>query len=255
MKIKLFISVLLLTGIVALVHGLNEQAHEFLQSECSMCHVNVKKDPSRIMSFVTAACDNCHRGVKETQSHPTDIHATFPIPEDMPLTDGKITCITCHYVHPKKGKQLIEKHYFLRRMVRGPLFCNICHEINERGHIVAENVHSGSFKVTDRASSIDRMSLGCIECHDSHFKDPMDFLGAGTWQHYSKMSHPIGIEYDKAIMKKMSEYRPAAMLRKEIILYDGKIGCGTCHSIYSQNRAMMVVDNYRSKLCRECHLK
>jgi predicted CXXCH cytochrome family protein len=55
--------------------------------------------------------------------------------------------------------------------------------------------------------------------------------------------------------KKMNEYRPAGMLDKNISLFDGKVGCGTCHNIYSQIRNLLVLDNARSKLCLECHLK
>lgn len=255
MRIKWIILVLLLVGIGALVHGLSDRAHMFLSSECIMCHVDEKNDPGNIKPFLTNACEDCHRNVKETQSHPTDVYATIPVPKDMPLTDGMLTCITCHYVHPKKGKQLIEKHYLLRRLVRGPLFCSICHELNEKRHVVVENIHPGSFKVTDRKMSIDRISLECIECHDTYFKDQKDLIGAGTWKHSNKMSHPIGIRYEEVSTKKMNDYRPVSMLRKEVALFEGKIGCGTCHSIYSSNRAMLVMDNYRSRLCLECHIK
>lgn len=220
-----------------------------------MCHVDLKNAPGHISSFVTAACENCHGGIKEKQSHPTDVNATMPVPQDMPLTDGRLTCITCHYVHPKKGKQLIKRHYFLRRNVQGPLFCSICHEINEKGHIVVAEIHPGSFKVTDRQGSIDKMSLGCIECHDTHYKDRMELAGAGTWKHFSEMTHPIGITYKDVQAKKMNHFRHESALRKEITLFQGKIGCGTCHSIYSHNRAKLVIDNFRSRLCRECHLK
>lgn len=255
MKIKWIIVVILLTGAAAIVYGLSGQAHMFVSNECIMCHVDEKNDPLNIRPFLTNACEDCHRDVKETQSHPTDVYATIPVPKDMPLTDGMITCLTCHYVHPKKGKQLIKKHYFLRRLVKGPLFCNICHELNEKGHVVVETIHPGSFKVTDRESSIDRVSLECIQCHDTYFKDQSDRIGAGNWKHTSKMTHPIGTRYKEARTKKMNNFRPEAMLKKEIALFEGKIGCGTCHSIYSKNRAMLVVDNRGSRLCRECHIK
>jgi predicted CXXCH cytochrome family protein len=255
MKARWIITVLLLAGAAVIVFALSNSAHKFLTSECVMCHVDAKNYPDNIRTNMTKACVDCHREVKETRSHPTDVYATIPVPEDMPLTDGRLTCLTCHYVHPKKGKQIIERHYFLRRLVRGPLFCSICHELNEKGHIVVENIHPGSYKVTDIELRIDRMSLECIECHDTHFKDRMDFIGAGSWRHSSKMSHPIGIKYREKSMKKMNSFNPVSMLSKEVPLFDGKIGCGTCHSIYSSNRAMLVMDNMGSRLCRECHLK
>ena len=256
MRTQSIIVIFLLAAAAALVYGLSGGAHMFLSSECIMCHVDEKNDPGNIWPSLTNACEDCHRNVKETQSHPTDIYATIPVPEDMPLTDGRLTCLTCHYVHPKKGKQLIEKHYFLRRLVRGPLFCSVCHELNDKGHVVVEkNIHPGSFKIIDREASIDSMSLECIECHDTYFKDKSDLVGSGTWKHTNEMTHPIGTRYRDASIKKMNKYRPESMLKKEIKLFDGKIGCGTCHSIYSSNRAMLVMDNMGSRLCRECHLK
>jgi predicted CXXCH cytochrome family protein len=255
MRIKWIIAVLLMAGGAAIVYGLSSRAHMFLSSECIMCHVDEKNAPLNIRPSLINACEDCHRNVKETQMHPTDVYATIPVPEDMPLTDGKLTCITCHYVHPKKGKQLIEKHYFLRRLVRGPLFCSICHELNEKGHVVVDKIHPGSFEVTDHEASIDRVSLGCIECHDTYFKEKSDRIGVGNWRHTSKMTHPIGVLYREARSKKMNSFRPESMLKKEIVLFVGKIGCGTCHSIYSSNRAMLVMDNMGSRLCRECHLK
>jgi predicted CXXCH cytochrome family protein len=45
------------------------------------------------------------------------------------------------------------------------------------------------------------------------------------------------------------------MLRKEVKLYEGKIGCGSCHNIYSKEKYMLVISNDSSVLCLECHLK
>jgi predicted CXXCH cytochrome family protein len=255
MRIKWIIVVLLLASAAVIVYALSDRAHMFLSNECIMCHVDEKNDPDNIRPFLTSACEDCHTNVKETQSHPTDVYATLPVPKDMPLTNGMITCLTCHYVHPKNGKQFVQKHYFLRRNVRGPLFCSICHEISDKGHIVVNEIHTGSFQVTNRQGTLDERSIGCIECHDTHFKDEMDFIGAGNWRHTSNMSHPIGTLYSEASRGKIESYRPESILRKEIKLFNGKVGCGTCHSIYSSNRAMLVINNNGSRLCKECHLK
>ncbi len=254
MKIKLIILLLLFAAAVALVYGLSDRAHFFLSSECIMCHIDENSDPANIRPFLANACEDCHRDVKETQSHPTNVYATLSVPKDMPLTDGMITCITCHYVHPKEGKQLVEDHFFLRRLVKGPLFCSICHELDGKGHVVLGEIHPGAYKETDKESSIDKVSLDCIECHDDYFSQ-IDRLGAGQWQHYSKMVHPIGIPYNEISMEKMYDFKPVSMLSKEVALFDGKIGCGTCHSIYSTIRAKLVMDNTGSKLCLECHIK
>ena len=241
---------------IAGAYAISRQPHQFLSNECSICHFNEGKTPMDIKPDVTNACGTCHSEHREIQSHPTDIYPSFPLPKDMPLIEGKLTCITCHYIHPKEKGQFIKEHNFLRRPVGGILFCGGCHKIDEKRHLVLENVHTGSYYVTDSTTSIDRVSLGCIECHSASLNIPVDSLGAGIWNHYSrKVNHPIGISYEKISTQKMRDYRPPSMLPKEIRLFNGKIGCGTCHNVYSKEPFMLVLNNFKSRLCLECHIK
>lgn len=255
MSNKWIVVFFILIGIISVVYGLSGEPHEFSSGECSICHFDEKGAPMNLKPGVTAGCRACHAELNEAQSHPTDLYPTLPIPKDMPLMEGRLTCITCHYVHPEEKNLFIKKHYFLRRQTRGPFFCRVCHKLDEKGHIISEDVHTGSYKVTDRRTSIDRMSVECIECHDRYIK-PVDFLGAGRWDHFNKKSsHPIGVSYKEISAKKPRKYRPKSMLSKEIRLFDGKVGCGTCHNIYSKERFMLVMSNRGSRLCLECHNK
>jgi predicted CXXCH cytochrome family protein len=100
------------------------------------------------------------------------------------------------------------------------------------------------------------MSLECIECHDRHISDSPKSLGAGTWNHSKiALSHPVGTNYDRASMKKRHKFRPGTTLQKDIKLYEGKIGCGTCHNVYSKEKGMLVIDNRGSRLCLRCHIQ
>lgn len=256
MRRNIFITCLALIAIVALAFAASREPHAFTANECIYCHIDVKTAPRKINSDITGACQTCHTEYAKTLSHPTSIYPTIHIPEDMPLTEGRLTCITCHYVHPDKKQISIKKHYFLRRKVSGIVFCSACHKIDDKRHIVFENVHKGEYEVTDRSTRIDRMSLECITCHDRYMEEAGSELGAGNWKHFKKeFNHPIGAEYSRISMKKMRNFRPAAMLRSEIKLFDGKMGCGTCHNIYSKERAMLVISNRNSRLCLECHEK
>ncbi len=238
-----------------MVYGISGKPHEFASNECVMCHTNVKNDPMSIRSAVTYSCSNCHNKLEDIQSHPTDLYPTLPIPKDMPLMAGKMTCLTCHYAHPKKKQHFMKKHYFLRRAARGPLFCNICHDLSEKGHVISEKLHGGSLKVTDTSVRLDKISLECIECHDTYINEPID-IGAGRWDHTGdKLSHPVGVSYRKVSMKKINDYKNPTLLSDGIRLFGGKIGCGTCHNIYSKIPNMLVMDNFGSRLCLECHLK
>jgi len=255
MKHNLFILCLLLICVVT-VHGLSGKPHEFSADKCGLCHYDEKNEPMHLKSEVTAGCKTCHPEPGEDKSHPTDLYPKLSVPKDMPLIEGKLTCVTCHFVHPKEDTYAAEKNYFLRRQVRGVFFCNICHELDKQKHIVSGNVHAGTYRVTDRSTRIDRMSLECIECHDSYIKEPVRSLGAGTWNHYNKeYNHPIGISYKNISDRDIRNYKPAGMLSSEVKLFDGKIGCGTCHNIYSGENYMLVISNRNSRLCFECHIK
>jgi len=256
MNRKWLIIILVFTSAAAVVYALSGGPHEFAEGECAICHYDVLNKPDSIKPAVTLACNICHSKVREKKSHPVDINPTFSIPADMPLVDGRLTCITCHYVHPKENMDFMDSNYFLRRLTKGMYFCIICHEVDKDKHIVTGNIHPGTYRVRDYNTRIDSMSLTCIECHDSYMDSPVNFLGSGTWNHYSKeFNHPIGLEYDSISARDIRNYQPSSMLSEDMKLYDGKIGCGTCHNIYSTEENMLVMDNIRSRLCFECHIK
>ena len=256
MKHKLLIPLLFLVGIAAVVFAISSEPHDFESNECGYCHIDIDISPRYINPDVTSGCKICHAEYAKTQSHPTDIYPRVSIPHDMPLTEGRLTCITCHYVHIDNTVQRNKNHFFLRRQVRGMVFCSACHPISDKKHIVFQSVHKKGYVERDRSTRIDRMSLECIECHDSHVADIRDILGAGSWNHFKKeYNHPIGASYKDASSRKSRAFRPASMLNKEMKLYNGKIGCGTCHNIYSKEKAMLVMNNRGSRLCLECHIK
>ncbi|MBI5666278.1 MAG: hypothetical protein HZC49_14485 [Nitrospirae bacterium] len=257
MRNKCSIIFALLIAIAAVAYGLSGRGHEFSDDKCVLCHSDVKDDPASIKPTITLACNACHLKLEKKKSHPSDVYPTMEVPEDMPLTDGKLTCLTCHFVHPENGIQnLTDSHLFLRRQSRGIFFCTTCHKIDKNRHMVFENVHPGSYKVTNRTTRIDNVSLECIECHDTYAKSPEENVGAGTWNHNNKeYNHPIGVSYNKITSRKAHKFRAEGMLNKEIRLFNGKIGCGTCHNIYSREKNMLAINNRGSRLCLECHIK
>ncbi|MBI4687616.1 MAG: cytochrome c3 family protein [Nitrospirae bacterium] len=250
------IAVIFILIMIASAYVLSVQRpHEFSPRDCVLCHFDEKNEPMNIKPHITGACETCHSNLKQTQSHPTDLIPSMPIPSDMPLMRGRLTCITCHYVHPASKKITMKKNFLLRKQISGPQFCVLCHDIDQQGHFVSSYTHEGGYKVTDRTTRIDKTSLQCIECHDSQLDIPGGGLGAGTWNHSRGANHPIGVSYSSVSMKNPRNYRPSGALRKEIVLFNGNIGCGTCHNIYAKGKFMLVMDNNRSALCLECHIK
>ncbi len=141
--------IIILIGMATFVYALSKKPHDFNYGECIICHPAVKTEPGKIEPDITGSCQKCHNDLNEMQMHPTDIVPNLAVPADMPLYEGKVTCLTCHFVHPDKKKQFTKKHFFLRRQARGAAFCSVCHSVDERGHIVLENAHVGKYEELD----------------------------------------------------------------------------------------------------------
>ncbi len=244
-------------GIALTAYSRMKDPHDFPVSECNKCHWDVEKKAADLKPVLSSICTDCHADAKQKLSHPVDVFPETSIPADMPLVEGRLGCITCHVAHPFSLKNKPFNYFMLRRPGKGSAFCIACHGINEKGHIVFEKIHQGSYKVTDRSTSLDSYTLQCIECHDKRINDPMDSLGAGRWKHFggSNLNHPVGVSLGRIAGQKPREYNPEIALPREIRLFDGKIGCGTCHNAYSKEKNLLVVGNYKSRLCLACHIK
>ncbi|MBA4366932.1 MAG: hypothetical protein C0403_04760 [Desulfobacterium sp.] len=235
---------------------LGGKKHRFSETECGLCHLDAKNDPHSLKTLSSDKCEGCHVDRRSTLSHPFNIIPEGTIPVDMPLVDGKLTCVTCHFTHPFSIRNPILGFYLLRRPGKGVSFCSVCHRIDAKGHILFENVHHGSFRETDREQTLDEYTLQCIECHDRQIDRSMRSLGAGNWLHRAiDLNHPVGVSYQQAANHKSQDFHPQATLPSEIRLYNGKIGCGTCHNVYSKEKYMLAIGNRRSGLCLQCHIK
>lgn len=232
-----------------------KEPHQFSEEKCALCHRNdVRKDAKDLKPMLSSVCEGCHADMRQKPSHPVDVYPGTAVPLDMPLVDGKLGCISCHFVHPFSITNRRFSYYLLRRPGKGMTFCITCHGINEKGHIVFENVHRGSFQVTDPGGSLDTHSLQCVECHDSRLYMP---IGAGTWEHltFPRFKHPVGVSLREIAAKRPREFNSPGGLPPETRLFGGKIGCGTCHNAYSKEKNMLVMNNYRSRLCLTCHIR
>jgi predicted CXXCH cytochrome family protein len=175
----------------------------------------------------------------------------------MLLEDGRLSCITCHFVHPFSIKFKKFTYSLLRRPGKGKPFCSACHRFDENDHIVFENLHMESYQLTDLNSQVDTYTLQCIECHNDKVGTGVGLVDAGKGRYSSslRLNHPIGVSYVNVSTIKPHKFNPPSMLSPEIRLVKDKVGCGTCHNAYSKNGAMLVRSNSRSRLCLACHKK
>jgi hypothetical protein len=104
---------------------------------CIDCHLYLpfrNMPPPPFRTDIAATCRQCHLGNDYGANdevmlmHPIESTAPWPLPADMPLdAEGRMTCITCHYFHPRRTNFVARPEFMLRRPP-GKTFCMNCHK-------------------------------------------------------------------------------------------------------------------------------
>jgi hypothetical protein len=105
---------------------------------------------------------------------------------------------------------------------------------------------------------LDAESRTCLSCHEGvYITIPTDHetleQKARRWQNMS--DHPIGMDYQQVAMRKTRNYNFPLADGRKIRLFDGQVGCGSCHSLYAKTRNHLVMPQEKGVLCRNCHNK
>jgi predicted CXXCH cytochrome family protein len=212
-------------------------------------------------------CAGCHQ-FDPMLSHPVNIAPSMTVPGELPLVDGRMTCQTCHTEGGIEAHaEATRDHTGMLRMEAG-LLCAQCHSGAE---LTARSMHPTALGrahlqapvrmavATDTPGALDAESRTCLGCHDGTVAG--DIVGAMS-QGLAVQSgnHPIGIAHANTLrgsgaFKYQSDMPvvPASSLPHRFRLFNGNIGCGSCHSPYSDHKNYLVADNYGSRLCLTCH--
>ena len=207
----------------------------------------------------------CH-DVDAVLSHPVGVRPTGAIGPDMPLDqDSRVTCLTCHITSLSSQKE---------KMLHVPNeegFCSKCHSkiggnTRQRSHWqFSTSAHLGPINPNKRQSSnftivgnvdtdIDKESHACLSCHDTISASIQSVSWSNSARQESMSDHPIGMSYQDISMKRVNRYFPLVNT-PQIRLFDGRLGCGSCHSLYSQQQKKLVMSNENGRLCVRCHNK
>ncbi len=218
-------------------------------------------------------CIDCH-AFDPIFSHPIGVTppASMTVPTSLPLTDGKVTCLTCHAGSQSDhdpDRKIDRIH--LEPKVPGPDLCLQCHDRNGSS---AEEMHASSLGQAHLMQSgnensasapspwhlaewVDAESDSCMSCHDGAIAS-----GSGT---HAEMIPGMGLFDSMGSEHPIGEYRltnpgdadgplkAATMLDERIRLFDNHVGCGSCHSVYSPVPDLLVMSNAGSQLCLSCH--
>jgi predicted CXXCH cytochrome family protein len=240
--------------------------HSF-EDRCLDCHLTTPGPGEGVGTFikdVTAMCTTCHKEALEL-SHPVDVRPSMKVPASFPLNwKGELSCVTCHSAHdPGYG----ESH--LRSRASGQGLCVMCHDnLESEMHTLSMDSAHVSGRPNARLGEnrfgvgLDKLSMKCLSCHDAIFAKDADVanpLFTKNMYMYNigsmGLSHPIGMSYAETKRKYMGAYRDISDIPKEIKLFGGAVGCGSCHSLYSKRHFELVMSNAGSRLCLGCHVK
>lgn len=211
-------------------------------------------------------CTACHR-MDPMFSHPVEVTPSMPVPEDLPLEMGKITCLTCHQEGgPDLHARSAQTHDGMLRAANAQSLCVQCHTSGAatpqamhplglgRAHLQRSTSTSSSSSLLSRG--LDAESRACMTCHDGMLAPEGD--GGQHFADDTSRDHPIGVPYGdsrlaRGLPPSSVPLRPAATVDPRIRLFNNQIGCGSCHSLYSNQKKHLVMSNLGSKLCLSCH--
>jgi predicted CXXCH cytochrome family protein len=205
----------------------------------------------------------CHH-FESGLSHPVDVVPKKPVPNQLPLDGGKVTCLTCHDGSAAIGHEdrPIRGKSFLRSADTLGTLCDACHaDSKANGHARGFRwAHPSAPKNARRAlpNNLDDESSACMSCHDGTVAEDPESGGRKGHGVTGPSDHPVGTPF--AVRHVPGDDKPAlvpvARLDKMLRLYNGNVGCGTCHSVYSSEREnLLVVNNRASRLCLSCHIE
>ncbi|MGE3171066.1 MAG: cytochrome c3 family protein [Planctomycetota bacterium] len=179
-------------------------------------------------------------------------------PVDLPLGPAAtVECWTCHEVDA--GHEASGDGARLRRTAAA--LCTTCHtepldEASPRFHAVTLGMaHAPSKGDAARPTSpepLDHQSRQCLTCHDgaaaraTSSADRRAILG-------HQGSHAAGARYRDARRRPGRQLRPEEQLPAVVQLVDGRVGCASCHSVWSRQPRMLSLPMHGSRLCRACH--
>ncbi len=106
-------------------------------------------------------------------------------------------------------------------------------------------------------NEIDPESMTCVSCHDDitvSVPQENETYRQRRARWTTMSDHAIGMRY-AAVARQIGEFNYPPTDAERIRLFDGKVGCGSCHSLYADNPAYLAVKQNYGRLCRSCHIK
>lgn len=255
--------------------------HHF-QLPCGNCHLpeppdstdELKKRASAwsVNGDINRLCSTlgCH-DFDPAMNHPVGVRPQGTIPADIPLDkNSHITCLTCHDkpASSDNTEEVFDRYLYLPQGIK---LCGSCHtrmggtlvkqshwQFSTRAHLVSKKsrFHEPA-SLQHFPGNIDAESRSCLTCHDNITVTipPLYETIKQKKRRWRRMTdHPIGMEYRSVAFRKIGGYK-FPLMGDKIRLFNGRVGCGSCHSLYAKTKHHLVERYERGILCRKCHNK
>ncbi len=219
---------------------------------------------------INQACtlSGCHN-YDAMLSHPVGVTVNNSAAIDLPLDSfSRVTCISCHSEpQPKQSSDDRERMLHVRN---GAELCGSCHvqmqgmEKNQAHWQFSNRAHLGQIKPGPEQNTspavpfgnLDPESISCLGCHEDITATVPGFNETATQKSFRRShmkDHPIGMEYSRVQAQSRGRFRSPHTKNERIRLFDGKVGCGSCHSLYSDYNNHLVDEDAKKSLCFQCH--
>lgn len=269
-----------LAGKVDITSGI--ELHHF-DLACNTCHITSETNPdNNQLTFgpvnatdINSGCAsmNCHE-YDRVMNHPVGVFAAGPIPSSMPLSGSTITCLTCH-LETGSADTAANLDSGTPSRIHVPQeadFCGSCHYRlgggqKERAHWRASTfAHlqwiTPGVNTTEKqgrsSGRVDDESRMCMSCHQNvtvSIPAPNETRAQKKARWAKTSDHSIGMDYRQTALSSGAgkEYKYPLFENGHIRFFDGKVGCGSCHSPYSKLKNNLVMSNHHDRLCLQCH--
>ncbi|MCA9293468.1 MAG: hypothetical protein KDA20_06620 [Phycisphaerales bacterium] len=209
-------------------------------------------------------CDACH-AVDPEGSHPIGVTPSMAVPPGLPLNSGQITCLTCHEPTADAHSAARAGNGAALRAGANPVtLCTACHggslTTAASAHALAmARAHpnrptGGPTALRSGAHrGVDAESATCMACHDGSIAADAGHMTGLFSGPEAPQDHPIGVTMRHGRSHESLLANPAG-LDERIQLFNGAVGCGSCHNLYSPIEDRLVMSNHGSQLCLSCHL-
>lgn len=270
-------SVAVVAGIPSIEAKTNVPLHHF-DLPCQTCHTvgemsgisaSVDAKPWGTVDINKGCTWSCHE-YNRVLNHPVGMVVRGTVLREFSLdASGRMTCLTCHADGKSPGGAEASEP-MLHSEAAGDL-CGSCHrQLPEKGGgrihwYSATKAHLGAINPNVDAQSpqvyedggIDMESRICMGCHEGFTVTipGYDESRADKAMRWQKMKdHPMGMDYQRIASEKSWQYN-YPLGSDAIRLFDGKMGCGSCHSIYSGQEKLLAEQYKGGVLCRTCHYR